>query len=130
MPTEVNHVKEYLLTTDEFRNPKVLEGAKAIGILLVRLLLMEPGTNPLHPDMGVGIGPRYRFITDSDLEQLYTRVKDQINTYLPSLFFSSAQVNLDIKSNKMLVITIVADGTSYVYDTEETDNPIELSDLL
>ena len=50
MPTEVNHVKEYLLTTDEFRNPKVLEGAKAIGILLVRLLLMEPGTNPLHPD--------------------------------------------------------------------------------
>lgn len=130
MPTEVKHIKEYLLTTDEFRNPKVLDGAKAIGILLVRLLLMEPGTNPLHPDMGVGIGPRYRFITDSDLDQLYTRVKEQINTYLPSLFFSSAQVNLDIKSNKMLVITIVADGTSYVYDTEETDNPIELSDLI
>lgn len=128
--TSASDVREYLLTTDEFRNPKVLEGAKAIGILLVRLLLMEPGTNPLHPDMGVGIGPRYRFITESDLDQLQTRVKEQINTYLPSLFFSAAQVNLNIKSNKILVITIIADGTSYIFDTEETDSPIELSDLL
>lgn len=128
--SSINKVREYLLTTDEFRNPKVIKGANAIGVLITRLLLLEPGTNPLHPDMGVGIGPKYRYITESDMDILQSRVQDQINTYLPSLFYSATRVNLDIKKNKMLVINIIVDGVSYVYDTEETDSPIELSDLV
>lgn len=64
------------------------------------------------------------------MDILQSRVQEQINTYLPSLFYSAARVNLDIKKNKMLVITIIVDGVSYVYDTEETDSPIELSDLV
>ena len=44
--------KEYLLSVNNFNEPAALEGKQAIGLLLVRLILMEPGTDPLHPDMG------------------------------------------------------------------------------
>ena len=124
----MNEVKEYLLTTDEFRNPKSISGPLAMGVLITRLLLLNPGTNPRHPDMGVGL-PSYRFILESEMGTLQTRIKDQMNTYLPSEYRSSTKVNLTINDNKYLVITIVVDGTSYIYDTGDTDSPIELSDL-
>lgn len=121
-------IKEYLLTTDEFRNPKVISGPLAMGVLITRLLLLIPGTNPRHPDMGVGI-TTYRFMLESEMYNLQSRIRDQMNTYLPSDYRGSTKVNLTINPNKYLVITIVVDGTSYIYDTEDTDNPVELSDL-
>lgn len=124
-------VKEYLLTTDEFKNPKVITGATATGVLITRLLLMNPGTNPLHPDMGVGIGgEKYRYMLESEMYQLQNRIEEQMRTYLPSSFLPDSKVVLNISSNKYLVITISVDGTSYVYDTEESDTPIELSDII
>lgn len=125
-----NKIKEYLLTTDEFRNPKVIEGPKAIGVLITRLFLLEPGTIFRHPDMGIGLGPKYRYILESDMPKLQSRIQDQMRTYLPSEIFSLTKVNLQIKTNKYLVITIIVDDTQYVYDTEESDTPIELSDLM
>ena len=50
-------MKEYLLTTNEFLVPDHVEGSDAYGLLLLRLLLLQPGQNPLHPAMGVGLGP-------------------------------------------------------------------------
>ena len=55
-------MKEYLLSTNEYLEPAMEDGSTAYGILLMRLLLLIPGTNPLHPAMGVGI-PKYRFIS-------------------------------------------------------------------
>lgn len=124
----MNEVKEYLLTTDEFRNPKSISGPLAMGVLITRLLLLIPGTNPRHPDMGVGL-PTYRFILESEMSILQSRIRDQINTYLPSNYRGSTKINLTINDNKYLVITIVVDGTSYIYDTEDTDSPIQLSDI-
>lgn len=125
-----NKIKEYLLTTDEFRNPKVIEGPKAIGVLITRLFLLEPGTIFSHPDMGVGLGPKYRYILESDMPTLQSRIQDQMRTYLPSEIFALTKINLTIKPNKYLVITIIVNDTQYVYDTEESDTPIELSDLM
>ncbi len=124
-------MKEYLLSTNEFLEPKVAEGSDAYGILLTRLLLLQPGTNPLHPNMGVGLGPKYRFISEDDMPMLQTLVQDQVNTYLPSEFSTVVQAYLEIKPrSKYLQITIVADDTKYVFDTEDSDTPIELSDLV
>lgn len=124
-------MKEYLLTTNEFLEPKVIEGSDAYGVLLTRLLLLQPGTNPLHPNMGVGLGPKYRFISEDDMPALQTLIQDQVNTYLPSEFSTVVQAYLEIKpKSKYLQITIIADDTKYVFDTEDSDTPIELSDLV
>jgi len=124
-------VKEYLLTTNEYLEPKVVEGSDAYGINLTRLLLLEPGTNPLHPGMGVGIGPRYRFMSEGDIPALQSRIQDQVNTYLPSDFLTTTKVYLQLKEDsKYLLIVVEADDTKYVYDTENSGTPMELSDLI
>ena len=124
-------MKEYLLTTNNYLEPDVQEGSDAYAILLTRLLLLGPGTNPLHPDMGVGLGPKYRYLSEDDLPVLQTRIQEQVNTYLPSDFISITQAYLQLKENsKFLQIVIVADDTKYVFDTENSSAPIELQDLI
>ena len=124
-------MKEYLLSTNEYKEPKVAEGSEAYGILLTRLLLLDPGTNPLHPGMGVGLGPKYRFISENDMSMLQTLIQEQVNTYLPSEFLTTTKAYLELKPNsKYLQITIIADDTKYVFDTEDSSTPIELSDLV
>lgn len=124
-------MKEYLLSTNEFLEPKVVEGSDAYGILLTRLLLLQPGTNPLHPGMGVGLGPKYRFISEDDMATLQSIIQEQVNTYLPSNFMNVVKAYVEIKPNsKYLQITIFADDTKYVFDTEDSNTPIELSDLV
>ena len=124
-------MKEYLLTTNEFMVPDHVEGSDAYGLLLLRLLLLQPGQNPLHPAMGVGLGPKYRFITEDNMNMLQDRVQDQINTYLPSEFQNVTTVKLQLnEGTKYLSIIIIADNRKYIYNTEESDTPIELSDLV
>ncbi len=123
-------MKEYLLTTNEFLVPDHVENSDALGLLLLRLLLLQPGQNPLHPAMGVGLGPKYRFITEDDMNILQDRVQEQILTYLPYEFMSSTRVYMEIKPSHYLKIIITAEDTNYVYDTEESETPIELSDLV
>ena len=124
-------MKEYLLSTNEFLEPKVAEGSDAYGILLTRLLLLQPGTKPLHPAMGVGLGPKYRFISEDDMAMLQSRIQEQVNTYLPSDFMNVVKAYVELKPNsKYLQITIFADDTKYVFDTEDSSTPIELSDLV
>ena len=47
--------REYLLDVDNFSKPKILTDQQAIAALLTRLILLEPGTNPLFPTMGVKV---------------------------------------------------------------------------
>lgn len=126
----IKSVKEYLLTTDEFKNPKVVTGTYAIGLLILRLLLSEPGHNPLHPDMGVGLGPKYRFILESQMSTLQNRITDQLHTYLPSEFLTVSDIAMTINKDKYLCIKIVINDETYVYDTQQSDTPIQLADLI
>jgi hypothetical protein len=123
-------MKECLLTTDEFSQPMVLEDQNAVGTLLLRLFLLQPGTNPLHPEMGIGLVPRYRFITTADLNDLTTLIKDQIQTYLPLEYSSTAEVYLEIKPTKYLLITIIINDVKYIFDTEKSTTPVQLSEII
>lgn len=125
-----NNIKEYLLTTDEFDNPKVVTGSYAIGLLILRLLLSEPGHNPLHPDMGVGLGPKYRYILESQMGELQDRISDQVHTYLPSEFMTVSDISMTINEDKYLCIRIVVNNEAYIYDTQESNTPVQLSDLM
>lgn len=122
-------IKEYLLKTDSFYNPTVLEGSKAIGTLLIRLLVMVPGINPRHPEMGVGIGTIYRFVPENDIPDLESLIHDQIATYLPPEFRSNI-VNISIGENNNLIINITIEEVEYIVDTEDlTDGAVYLSNL-
>ena len=117
--------REYLLTTNRFKEPSVVNGKEAIGLLLLRLIMLDPGTDPLHPDMGVGIR-NFRYGMDIK-ETLKKRITEQIDTYLP--YFSDATVSLIWAPDHTLNVEIYYDGIAYVYETGQTSNPITLSDI-
>ena len=120
--------KEYLLSTDEFNNPKVLEGKDAISQLLIHLILLEPGTYASRPTMGVGLISRYRYTSEDNLDKLRKDIADQISLYLPE--FSGVLVNLELDDEGQLIINIEINGTIYQYETsKQEDNNITLLEL-
>ena len=123
-------MKEYLLSTNKYLEPASVEGSEAYAILIIRLLLLEPGTNPLHPDMGVGLGPKYRYILEDQISVLQDRIRDQLQTYLPLEFDATTKVYMEIKPSKYLMITIVSNDTKYTFDTESSNIPIQLATVL
>lgn len=120
--------KEYLLSTDEFNNPKVLEGKDAISQLLIHLILLEPGTYASRPTMGVGLISRYRYTSEDNLDKLRKDIADQISLYLPE--FSGVLVDLELDDEGQLIINIEINGTIYQYETsKQEDNNITLLEL-
>lgn len=117
---------EYLLTTDNFKKPTVLKDNEARGKLLLNLLLLTPGKNPLFPEMGCGL-LKYRHIMSSQLGDIKSLIENQISTYLPECMADT--VSLNVKNNKYLSIQITCKDVAYVYDSEDSDFPIELDDF-
>ena len=117
--------KEYCCSVNKINKPVVITGSDAIGTRLMNLIMMEPGDDPLHPDMGVGIRT-FRYSMDN-LENLRKRIEDQINTYLP--FYQGANINLITTPDKICNIEISLGSTIYVYDSQNASKPIILTDL-
>ena len=108
--------QEMLLSVDSFKKPKVLEGKEAIGILLVRLIQLEPGTFASRPKMGVGLLSNYRNCSEEKALLLQDHIKDQIKTYLPE--YQAVQVATKLNPGGKLVIDITIEETLYRYETE------------
>lgn len=107
---------EYLLTVNNFNKPTILGKQDAIYTLLIRLILLEPGTIQSHPNMGVGLVSRYRYSNSENLENLKSDIKDQIAIYLPSLTVNDVSVT---ESTQSITIQITVNNTVYstVFDT-------------
>ena len=115
--------QEMLLSVDSFKKPAVLQGKDAIGILLVRLIQLEPGTIASRPKMGVGLLSNYRYCDEEKASQLQDHIRDQIRTYLPE--YQGVRVETELKEDGKLVIDITIDKTLYRYETEQqSDNKI------
>lgn len=117
-------MKEHVLSLNNFNMPKVYNGSDAEYILIVRLLLLEPGKIQTHPYMGVGIISRYRYNNeDNFLITLENDIKQQIQTYLPQLVMTN--VSLVIKNNILGIIINTSGDNAYVLaynpDTEKID---------
>lgn len=108
--------QEMLISVDNFKKPKVLQGKEAIGILLVRLIQLEPGTYPSRPKMGVGLLSNYRYCDEAKALELQDHIKDQIRTYLPE--YQGVRVATKLNTNGVLVIDITIDQVLYRYETE------------
>lgn len=115
---------EGLLSTNKYNLPKVLEGKEEVSVLIIRLLLLEPGTNPLHPEMGAGLLQRYKNCSTEDIPDLELEIKNQITTYLPD--YQQADVKVKIE-NSILRLSIQIDDTLYNFTTSDNPEPNELS---
>ena len=105
--------REYISSIDQYKKPVTLDGQSAIGYRLMELITMNPGDNPLHPEMGVGLRSfRYSLNTMGRLEE---RIRDQLNQYLPMYQITG--------------IELAIGTTTYVYDTADTNSPVTIDDL-
>ena len=109
--------QEMLLSVDSFKRPTVLQGKEAIGILLVRLIQLEPGTIASRPKMGVGLLSNYRYCDEAKALQLQDHIRDQIRTYLPE--YQGVRVATKLNPGGKLVIDITIDKILYRYEAEQ-----------
>ncbi len=117
--------KEYTFGVNKFNKPNSVTGDTAIGTRLMELIMMEPGDDPLHPDMGVGLRT-FRYSVNT-LDKLKDRVEKQIATYLP--FYQNVNVAIINTPDKICNIEIAMGDKLYVYDSNEVTKPILLQDI-
>lgn len=112
-------ITEFSFSVDDFKTPKVYKDAEAIATLLVRLLLLEPGTIQSHPDMGVGLISKYRFSTEGSAATLQGEYQRQVEKYLPQ--FQGVQISVTEKDKKFK-ISVQIEDTLYgiYYDVNKT----------
>lgn len=118
--------KEYVMTVNEFNEPRVYSGKDSTALKILRLLLLEPGTISSRPTMGVGIVSKYRFSIEDDLNELSDVIKEQIRTFLPDSILHDVVLELKDKS---LQISIRIDEDFYVYDLDEQSKILSIADL-
>ena len=119
--------REYLLTIDSFNRPVVVEDKEAVATLIMRLLLLNPGSDPLHPEMGVGL-INYRFALNKE-EELQHRVDTQLQTYLPDISQNAIVEIKKIEPDKLCNIEITIDDITYIYDSKTAPIPISLESI-
>ena len=98
-------------------------------LLIMRLILLEPGTFETHPDCGVGLISKYRYIQDLDVSELEGRIQTQIETYLPMFTSVSVSIKID-NTDKTLNIYINTDQLNTVIPVDmNTGNIKTLGDI-
>lgn len=131
MPTNVENNKstyrEYLLKFDNFGNAKIFTDQQAIACLLTRLILLEPGTNPLFPEMGVGIVSKYRYLGEDQEANLKKDIQTQINKYLPQA--NCTEVVIKYNDDKSVDLEITVNGDIFVYQSKTMSPITSLKDL-
>lgn len=120
------NVREGVFSVNSFNEPNVYKNKEAIALLLLRLLILEPGTNNSHPEMGVGIVSKFRFTMEDNLDDLELKIKEQINTYLPEFILQTIDLKLE---DKVLYITIKVNDDYYGFTLDGETKILTISDL-
>jgi len=128
MGTGTGKLREYHVTVDDFKQPKKSEGRKAIGVLIIRLILLEPGTDPVRPEMGLGIVSKYRYMQKDGMDELASNLQQQLSKYLVP--YSNVTVEMTMNDNLQLTFDIHIDESTYKYITSQQEsNKITISEL-
>lgn len=107
------NIFEYACDINDFDEPTVYKDSEAIAQNLIHLLLLEPGTIQSHPNMGVGIVSKYRYMStdQEDINKLIGDFRKQIDQYLP---YQGVKVN-GFAKNKIIYISAIIDGIIYAF---------------
>ena len=106
---------EHLMSIGNTQLPSIIKGVDGDKVMIMRLILMEPGLIQTHPDMGVGLVSRYRYKDVETIKaELPANVKKQIETYLPHLQEVDVNVGFITQNNKTNV-TITINSNEIIY---------------
>lgn len=120
--------QEFLLSTNEYNEPKVFSGKDAIAYKLLLLLNMSPGSNPLHPEMGVDLVHRYRYCSEDDLDDLKEEILTQVRVYLPT-FETMIDCRLQFTEDRLIETFLYIDDTVFQFQTNENETVLRLGDV-
>lgn len=117
---------DHLFATSVFNKPLVIEDKEAILTLIVRLILMEPGTMSFIPDAGVGLVSKYRYLSKDMIPTLERDIANQISRFLP--YFSTVDIQITMDTNKILYIELNLDDNLFTLKSSiSKNNEISLS---
>ena len=104
-------MEAHVLSLNDFNMPKVFSASDSAYLHIIQLILLEPGKYQSHPNMGVGIRSRYRYVNDENfLIDLKSDITNQITEYLPELL----DVTVTLTHNDH-VLGIIIDTTTGTY---------------
>ena len=99
-------MKEHVLSFNDFGMPRVFDENDSMYVLIIRLLLLEPGKFQSHPEMGIGLKSRYRYKSGEDiLITLQNDINNQINKYLPELTATDVTLTMQGQVHGMIIET-------------------------
>ena len=117
---------DHLFATSVFNKPLVIEDKEAILTLIVRLILMEPGTMSFIPEAGVGLVSKYRYLSKDMIPTLERDIEDQISRFLP--YFKTVDIQITMDTNKILYIELNLDDNLFTLKSSiSKNNEISLS---
>lgn len=120
--------EEHLMSIDSYNQPKVAKDKDAIFLLLIRLLLLKPGTLRNAPEAGIDLVANYRYSQIDNLQTLKVNIEKQITTYLPDLLGVEIDLSLD-NYTKELILKVSVNNVLYVFKTDTANNTVKLVDL-
>ena len=114
-------LKEYTLDVNAYGTPLDYKNFNALGTLIMRLILLEPGTITHSPKMGVGLISKYRYMqSDRDIE-LSQAIKDQIKDYLDNTVAVEVNIGFSKNGENIMIIDMTVDQYQfrYFYDRDK-----------
>ena len=115
-------MNEYLLDVDKRQQPKVFTKYEGDRINVFRLIMLEPGTFPTHPTLGVGLVSRWRLRdVDTIKSSLASTIEAQLKDFMPQLIDPQVTVTIVNNNNKNIInISVRVNGElTYTFKVDE-----------
>lgn len=120
-----NTITEYSLDIDQFYTPKEYKNFEAIGILIMRLFLLDPGTIQSNPEMGIGLISKFKYMNSDRVPEFIGRSIEQIHTYLDKTALVDMEVSF-IPNMNIMEIFITVNNILYKYYYDQKNYTLRL----
>ena len=95
---------------DDFNKPISYSGVDAWVHQIMQLCMLDPGSIPSNPTIGIGI-TRYEFLLEDDRRKLCNEINRQVPLFYPDMPFTEVTVEVSQESSDVLYLV-----TSFAYD--------------
>lgn len=117
-------IKEYSFAVDKYNNPREFKNFNAIGVLLMRLFFIEPGSITHSPEMGIGLISKFRYMTEERLGEFKDTVKTQIRDYIDESV--SVDVNVRFLPNHVMHIMLKIDKYELLFSFNSDNQTLDM----
>lgn len=126
----MNEFYEYFLSVNNYLTPTEVKDEQAIYVLLVRIIIMDPGESDINPDMGVGIYTKWRYCNAEKIPELEAEITNQVCTYLPRLSGCQVSISLDSENVNLYIINIKISDILYTFKIDTLNKTVNLVNLI